>query len=196
MKHSRTILVVDDDPRSLGLLTGILSTEGYRVRPADSGELALASIEAKPPALILLDIRMPGVDGFEVCCRLKMREETRDIPIVFLSAASEVEERVEGLRLGAVDFMSKPFSRDELLARVQIHLELATLRADLERQVADRTADLRAANRRLEEELAERRRMDQALSESEERFRTLADRARVVTGKAADIASRSTTNAP
>jgi PAS domain S-box-containing protein len=179
MNHSRTILVVDDDPRSLGLLTGILSTEGYRVRPADSGELALASIEVKPPALILLDIRMPGVDGFEVCRRLKLREETRDIPIVFLSAASEVEERVEGLRLGAVDFMSKPFSRDELLARVEIHLELATLRADLERQVAERTAELRAANRRLEEELAERRRVDEALSESEERFRTLANRAPV-----------------
>ena len=186
MKERCTVLVVDDDPRSLALLTGILSDEGYRVRPADSGELALASISAKRPELILLDIRMPGADGFEVCRRLKLQEATRDIPIVFLSSASEVEERVEGLRLGAVDFISKPFSRDELLARVQIHLELATLRADLERQVADRTAELRAANQRLEEELSVRRRAEQALRESEERFRTLADRAPVgiwVTGQ-------------
>src|SRR3954452_4762151 len=137
MNSSCTILVVDDDPRSLALLTGVLSGEGYSVRPADSGELALASIAAKLPELILLDIRMPGVDGFEVCRQLKQQEETRDIPIVFLSAAGETEERVEGLRLGAVDFISKPFSRDELLARVQIHLELAILRTNLERQVAD-----------------------------------------------------------
>jgi len=140
MKSSCTILVVDDDPRSLALLTGILSGEGYCVRPADSGELALASIAARRPELILLDIRMPGVDGFEVCRRLRQDADTRDIPIVFLSAASEAEERVEGLRLGAVDFIAKPFSRDELLARVQIHLELAILRTTLERQVADRTA--------------------------------------------------------
>jgi PAS domain S-box-containing protein len=179
MKSSRTILVVDDDPRSLALLTGVLSGEGYRVRPADSGELALASIAANPPQLILLDIRMPGLDGFEVCRRLKAREETRDIPILFLSAATEVQERVDGLRLGAVDFISKPFSRDELLARVQIHIELATLKVELERQVAARTAELRAANERLEAELLERRRAEQALRESEVRFRTLADRAPV-----------------
>lgn len=179
MKSRCTILVVDDDSRSLALLTGILSGEGYVVRPADSGELALASIAARRPELILLDIRMPGVDGFEVCRRLRQDEETRDIPIVFLSAAGEAEERVEGLRLGAVDFISKPFSRDELLARVQIHLELAILRANLERQVADRTAELRAANRRLEEELSVRRRAEHAVRESEERFRTLANRAPV-----------------
>jgi PAS domain S-box-containing protein len=179
MKSSCTILVVDDDPRSLALLTGILSEEGYSVRPADSGELALASIAAKRPELILLDIRMPGLDGFEVCRRLRSDEETRDVPIVFMSAASEAEERVEGLRLGAVDFISKPFSRDELLARVQIHLELALLRTNLEHQVADRTAELRAANRRLEEELSVRRRAEHAVRESEERFRTLANRAPV-----------------
>ncbi|HXA50885.1 MAG TPA: response regulator [Candidatus Acidoferrum sp.] len=179
MKSSCSILVVDDDPHSLALLTGILSGEGYCVCPADSGEVALASIAARRPELILLDIRMPVVDGFEVCRRLRQDEETRDIPIVFLSAAGEAEERVEGLRLGAVDFISKPFSRDELLARVQMHLELAILRTNLERQVADRTAELRAANRRLEEELSVRRRAEHAVRESEERFRTLANRAPV-----------------
>ncbi len=179
MKHGCTILVVDDDSESLTLLTGILTAEGYHVRPADSGELALASIAAKAPELILLDIRMPGVDGFEVCRRLKGRQETRDIPLVFLSAAREVEERVEGLRLGAVDFISKPFQHDELLARVRTHLELGSLRADLERQVAERTAELRRANELLQAELAEHRRTEQALRESEERFRSLANRAPV-----------------
>src|SRR5438128_2578863 len=132
------IVVVDDDSECLKLLTGILTSEGYNIRPADSGELALASIAAKPPELILLDIRMPWMDGFEVCRHLKACEETRDIPIIFLSAVNEVQERIEGLRLGAVDFISKPFHPDELLARVRIHLELKHLRSDLERQVAQR----------------------------------------------------------
>jgi len=179
MKESHTILVVDDDLQSLPLLTGILSAEGYRVRPADSGALALASIAISAPSLILLDIRMPMMDGFEVCRRVKGREETRDIPIVFLSAARELEERVEGLRMGAVDFISKPFSRDELLARVRTHLELAGLRANLERQVAARTAELRLANQRLETELVERRHAEQAARESEQRFRLLANGAPV-----------------
>ena len=179
MKESHTILVVDDDLQSLALLAGILSGEGYRVRPADSGALALASIAISAPSLILLDIRMPMMDGFDVCRRIKAREETRDIPIVFLSAARELEERVEGLRMGAVDFISKPFSRDELLARVRTHLELASLRADLERQVARRTAELRLANQRLETELVERSHAEQAARESEQRFRLLANGAPV-----------------
>ena len=102
------ILVVDDNISSLRLLSDILTTEGYKIRPADSGELTLVSAMAKPPELILLDIRMPGMDGFEVCRRLKERDETKDIPIIFISAHNEVEERVEGFKLGAVDFISKP----------------------------------------------------------------------------------------
>lgn len=179
MKQSPSILVVDDDLQSLTLLAGVLAGEGYRVRPADSGALALASIAIAPPSLILLDIRMPGMNGFEVCRRLKIRDATRDIPIVFLSAARELEERVEGLQMGAVDFIAKPFSRDELLARVRIHLELADLRADLERQVAARTAELRFANQRLETELAVRRHAELAAKESEQRFWLLANGAPV-----------------
>jgi two-component system, cell cycle sensor histidine kinase and response regulator CckA len=154
-----TILVVDDESDSRTLLTTILTAEGYRVRPADGGELALASIAVERPDLILLDIRMPGLDGFEVCRRLKENPETAPIPLMFLSAIGEVNERVEGFRLGAVDFVGKPFQRDELLARVRTHLELGLLRADLEKQVSERTAELR---------------------ESEERFRTMADAAPVM----------------
>jgi len=162
------------------MLTDILVSQGYDVRPADSGELALASIEATQPELILLDIRMPGMDGFEVCRRLKERTETRQIPLIFLSAITDTKERVEGLRLGAVDFISKPFQQEELLARLRTHLELSRLRAKLEEMVAERTAHLNAANEQLRVELAERLRAERALRESEERFRSMADNAPVV----------------
>jgi two-component system, cell cycle sensor histidine kinase and response regulator CckA len=173
------IVVVDDEAESLALLTSVLVAEGYSVRPITSGEQAVASILASPPELILLDIRMPSMDGFDVCRELKARKLTRNIPVIFLSAASEVQDRVEGLRMGGVDFISKPFHRDELLARVRIHLELARLRSHLEQQVVQRTTELTAANDLLCAELAERRRTEAALRESEERFRNLADRAPV-----------------
>ena len=179
MNDNNTILVVDDDSHSLRLLTDTLTGGGYRVRPADSGELALASVGAAAPGLILLDIRMPGMDGFEVCRRLKADDKTRGIPVIFLSAAGQMEDRVLGLSLGAADFISKPFQAPELLARVHIHMELGRLRADLERQVAERTAELRLANERLCLELEERRRAERELRESEERFRNLANRAPV-----------------
>ena len=154
-----TILVADDESESRQLLVDILKAEGYEVRPADDGQLALASIMAQPPDLILLDIRMPDMDGFEVCRRLKSRAATEEIPVIFISASGELEEKVEGLRLGAVDYVTKPFQREELLARVRTHLELGRLRAHLEMQVAERTAELR---------------------ESEERFRNMADAAPVM----------------
>jgi DNA-binding response OmpR family regulator len=106
MINKGAILVVDDTHANLKLLTDILAAEGYQVRPADGGEIALASVAAAPPDLVLLDIRMPGMDGFEVFRRLRMREESRDIPVMFISAVTEVEQRVEGLKLGAVDFIS------------------------------------------------------------------------------------------
>lgn len=132
-----TILVVDDSHVALTLLAGVLAQAGYDVRPTENGELALASVAAKPPELILLDIQMPGLDGFEVFRRLKAREESRDIPVMFISAATEMEKRVAGLRLGAVDFINKPFQLDELLARVATHLELFRLRTKLAQQAAD-----------------------------------------------------------
>lgn len=142
MNNRASILVVDDTTESLRVVTGILQPEGYRVRPANSGELALASIAVQPPDLILLDIRMPDLDGFEVCRRLKGEEVTRNIPVIFLSAATDLADRLEGLRLGAVDYISKPFQREELLARVKTHLELALLRGNLEAVVKERTTQL------------------------------------------------------
>ncbi len=155
------IMVVDDNLASLKLLIDLLGAEGYQVRPADSGQLALASVAVKPPELILLDIRMPDMDGFEVLRRLKANAASRSIPVLFLSAAIEGEQRVEGFKLGAVDFISKPFQREELLARVGTHLELFRLRTQLER----RAADLQSDNERLlRTELAERKHTEEVLA--------------------------------
>ena len=175
-----SILVVDDEVESVRLIIGILEEEGYRVRACDSGRLALASVAAEPPELILLDIRMPGMDGLEFFRRLKDSEKTREIQVMFLSASAEQEERVEGLTMGAVDFVSKPFHREELLARVRTHLELGRLRTQLEAQVMRRTVELRAAVEQLQLEVAERMRAEAALLESEERFRNMADTAPVM----------------
>lgn len=160
MIHQGTILVVDDTHPSLKLLTDVLTAAGYEVRPADSGELALASVAARPPELILLDIRMPGMDGFEVFRRLKTRERSRDIPVMFLSAVTETEQRVEGLKLGAVDFIPKPFQAEELLARVRTHMEMSRLRARLEHEAAS----LQSANDELQSRQAELTRANAVLT--------------------------------
>jgi len=153
------ILIVDDESDSRKLLVSLLSSEGYMVRAADGGELALASLMIRLPELILLDLRMPGMDGFEVCRKLKENAESREIPVIILSGSGGMAEKVEGLRLGAVDYITKPFQREELLLRVRTHLDLARLRAHLEWQVEQRTNQL---------------------LESEERFRKMADAAPVM----------------
>jgi len=166
------IMVVDDNLASLKLLKGLLGAEGYQVHPADSGELALASVAVTPPELILLDIRMPDMDGFEVLRRLKANEQSRSIPVMFLSAAIEAEQRVEGFKLGAVDFISKPFQREELLARVGTHLELFRLHTQLER----RAADLQSDNERLLlAELAERKHAEEVLARSNAELQRFAE---------------------
>ena len=144
-----SILAVDDTPASLKLLTDILKAEGYKVRSAISGELALRAAASHPPGLVLLDINMPGMNGFEVCQRLKELPETRDAPVIFISALSETVEKVKGFQLGAVDYVTKPYHREELLARVRTHLELSCLRHHLERVVEERTAELRASEKKV-----------------------------------------------
>jgi PAS domain S-box-containing protein len=174
------ILAVDDDPEALGLLMGVLEEQGYRVQPADSGKLALVSVAAHPPELILLDVRMPGMDGFEICRRIRETEAGRRIPLMFISASVQKEEWAEGLALGAVDFISKPFHREELLARVRTHMELGRLQVQLETRVAQRTAELHRAVEQLRIEVAERRRSELAARESEARFRIIANAAPVI----------------
>jgi putative two-component system response regulator len=136
------ILAVDDTPASLKLLSDILKVEGYEVRSAISGELALHAATVQPPELILLDISMPGMSGFDVCQQLKKQPQTRDVPVIFVSAISETLEKLKGFELGAVDYVTKPYQREELLARVHNHLELHRLRNRLEDIVEERTRSL------------------------------------------------------
>lgn len=169
-KPSGTILAVDDDSVSLKILTTVLANEGYTVLAATSGVEALKTAEQTLPDLVLLDIVMEDVDGFEVCRRLKANAQLRHVPVMFLSATSEKQERVIGFQLGAVDFIAKPFQQQELLARVSTHLALTRMQAELKRQ-AD---DLRNANVLLQSEIEARETIASSLAESEEKFRTLA----------------------
>jgi putative two-component system response regulator len=153
IKNKEKILVVDDTPASLKLLTDIMKAEGYDVRSAISGDLALFAAASNPPDLILLDIRMPEMDGFEVCRRLKSSATTQDVPVIFVTAASETDEKVHGFALGAVDYVTKPYQRDELLSRVRAHLELHQLRHHLSEMVDAQTAQLVESEKKLKKNL-------------------------------------------
>lgn len=142
MSHKGKILAVDDTPASLKLLSDLLRNEGYDVRSAINGELALRSATLSPPELVLLDIRMPEMDGFEVCRCLKAHPSTAQVPVIFVSALTDTDEKLHGFELGAVDFVTKPFQREELLARVRVHLEVDRLRNHLEEAVQERTRKL------------------------------------------------------
>jgi len=150
MKSEVDILIVDDEIPNLKLLTGLLELEGYRVRPAESGQMAIESAQARPPTLILLDIRMPDMDGYEVCRQLHQDERTSDIPIIFISSLHDAEDRVRGFEAGCVDFISKPFQEQEVLARVRTHTQLRRMQLDLERLVDERTSELREIQERYE----------------------------------------------
>jgi signal transduction histidine kinase len=139
------ILVVDDNPTNLSVISQALRSAGWQVRIALDGEDALNKIAQNPPELILLDVQMPGMDGFEVCQCLKAMPETADIPIIFMTALSDTESKVKGLSLGAVDYIAKPFEQAEAIARVHVHLQLRHLTRTLEQQVQDRTMQLSAA---------------------------------------------------
>ena len=128
------ILIVDDEIPNLQLLSELLGREGYQVRPANNPQLALYSALAQPPKLILLDVKMPGMDGFEVCRRLKQDARTRDIPILFVSALQDVEDKVRGFEAGGVDYITKPFQEPEVLARVDTHLTIHRLRQEVRSQ--------------------------------------------------------------
>jgi sigma-B regulation protein RsbU (phosphoserine phosphatase) len=137
------ILIVDDTPANLRLLSQMLAEQGYQVRPVPDGQLALAATRAEPPDLILLDVRMPEMNGYEVCENLKADAKTRDIPIIFISALDATQDKVQAFTVGGVDYITKPFQVEEVLARVETHLALRKL----QKQLQD-------ANKRFEEELA------------------------------------------
>lgn len=137
------ILIVDDTPANLSVLSGMLSKAGYTVRPAISGEVALRAIEASVPDIILLDIRMPDMDGFEVCQHLKADPRTADVPVIFISALSEIDDKLKAFDVGGVDYITKPFQAAEVRVRVNTHLTLARQRQQIEQlnQLKDQLID-------------------------------------------------------
>jgi DNA-binding NtrC family response regulator len=131
MTDSPTILIVDDELFNLDLLEQELETGGYRIATAGNGKEALEKAEAESPDLVLLDIIMPGIDGFEVCRRLKASDSTADIPVIFMTALSDVEDKVKAFAAGGVDYVTKPFQSEEVMSRVRAHLELRQARQQL-----------------------------------------------------------------
>jgi PAS domain S-box-containing protein len=167
------ILVVDDTPDNLRLLSTMLTEQGYKVRSAISGAIALMGVQASPPDLILLDINMPQMDGYQVCETLKANEVTRDIPVIFISAYNEVIDKVKSFAVGGVDYITKPFQIEEVMARIQSHLSLWQLRRQLQQQ----QQILQAQNDRLQQEIAERQQAEVALRQAEEKYRSIVENA-------------------
>lgn len=169
-----TILIVDDTPANIGVVAENLEMHGYRVLVAQDGEEGLQRAAFMHPDLIMLDVMMPGIDGFEVCRRLKKEVKTRDIPVIFMTARTEVEDKLQGFKAGAVDYVTKPLQIDEVIARVETQLSLSALqkrletqnlqlqryREQLEQRVAERTAELSENNQRLRREIQERKKLE------------------------------------
>lgn len=176
------ILIVDDTAENLRVLATALSNQGYDVRGVINGEMALRAAQADPPNLILLDIRMPDLDGYEVCRRLKASAQTQAIPVIFLSALGDSLDKVQAFAVGGVDYITKPFQLEEVLVRVKNQLALWTaqqtiqqMNQTLEQQVQARTAELAAVNQTLRQEIEERKRIEQHLRDSEARYRLVAE---------------------
>ena len=145
------ILVVDDTTSNLEMVFEILTNVGFEVATEMDGKRALQQAEFILPDLILLDVMMPGIDGFETCKKLKQNSATCDIPVIFMTANSDTDSKVTGLSIGAVDYITKPFHEEELLARIKTHLQLRNLTKTLEKRVAERTAALSRALKDLQE---------------------------------------------
>lgn len=149
---SYKILLVDDNPTNLKVLSEAMANSGWTILVATNGDRAIKQAEYANPDLILLDIMMPEIDGFETCSRLKENPQTQDIPVIFMTALNDTGNKVKGLNIGAVDYITKPFQQQEVLARVGVHLRLSSLTKKLseqnellEQRVEERTAKLKQA---------------------------------------------------
>ncbi len=170
--YKASILIVDDTPNNLRLLSELLTRQDYKVRKAINGQMALQSVEKQPPDLILLDIQMPGMNGYEVCRRLKADETTVSIPIIFISALNQTQDKVKAFGFGAVDYIPKPFDEDEVLARVECQLELQELRLNLEAK--NRT--LKQAMKELELALLESKKLRNNLERTNQELQVANDK--------------------
>ncbi|OCQ99878.1 hybrid sensor histidine kinase/response regulator [Nostoc sp. MBR 210] len=136
------ILLVDDNPNNLKVLSEAIKGCGWKALMATDGESAIEQTEYAHPDLILLDVMMPGLDGFETCRRLKANNITQNIPVIFMTALSDATDKVKGLEIGAVDYITKPFQQEEVIARLKLHLKISHLTRTLEQRVQERTAEL------------------------------------------------------
>lgn len=168
------ILIVDDLPDNLRTLAAILHTEGYKVRKATSGQMALETVCSQPPDIILLDIKMPQMDGYKVCSTLKAAAETCSIPVIFLSALDETADKVKAFRVGGVDYITKPFQAEEVIARVENQLRLTRLSRQLIEQNALLQHEIRTRKQTeviLQQEIGDRKLAEATLRESSIRLR-------------------------
>jgi two-component system cell cycle response regulator len=154
-----TILIVDDDPENVTFLSRILKKHGYNMQMAENGALAVESVKRCPPDLILMDVKMPSMDGFETCTQLKTDERTREIPVIFISSLDMAEDKLRAFRVGAIDYISKPFNYEEVKSRIETHLFMQRLRLQLEE-----------ANRTLAARIDELSRSQKLLSEREKKL--------------------------
>ncbi|MBN1221586.1 MAG: PAS domain S-box protein, partial [Anaerolineae bacterium] len=169
MNHAdqdHTILIIDDDASTLKALVSYLQGLGFKPLAARSGERGLDVARRSQPDLILLDVMMPGLDGFETCRRLKAEPTLKDIPVIFLTALSNAADKIKGFEAGAVDYITKPIQNQEVLARINIHLRLHELTERLAQEVQGQIQELNT-------EIAERRQIEKALRESEARYRAV-----------------------
>ena len=154
-----TILVVDDNPTNLRVLLDYLKKSGFDVLVAPNGERALRQLERIQPDLILLDVLMPGIDGFETCLELKQNEKTRDIPVIFMTALADMADKIRGFEVGGVDYLTKPLQLQEVLLRIETHLKIQKLQQQLKAQ----NLQLEQQNTQLAHEVVERKQTEEEL---------------------------------
>jgi PAS domain S-box-containing protein len=164
--NKAVIVIVDDKPTNLGVLFDFLTDSGFKVLVAQDGESAIQKVEYAHPDLILLDVMMPGIDGFETCRRLKANPSTQDIPVIFMTALSDTVDKVKGFSLGAVDYVTKPVQQEEVRARVNTHLTIRNLHKKLEAQ-----------NLQLQQGIKERQQAEESLRQAEEKYRSIFENA-------------------
>jgi signal transduction histidine kinase len=161
------ILIIDDTPENLNLLSTMLTEQGYKVRSVTKGSTGLRGAQAAPPDLILLDVNMPQMNGYEVCQHLKADDRTCEIPVIFISALGDVIDKVKAFSVGGVDYITKPFQVEEVLARIETHLTIKRL----SQQLQQKNVQLSEQNIQLSREIEERKQAEEALSRSETRER-------------------------
>lgn len=182
MDENTTILIVDDQPANLDILRKTLESHDYIVLSAPNGEIALKLVSRALPDLILLDIVMPGIDGFEVCRLLKDDVQTQDIPVIFVTAKEETASVVEGFRIGGVDYITKPFVSEEVLVRVQNHLKVSRLT----RELTVERDHLEQVNAQLRQEIAQRKQAEQKRDEAEKAFQSVSEELTLISEQEAE----------